>query len=76
MSKKEDGGNAFPLPCSATIDGGVHWGEEGMTLRDYFAAKAMQGMIATHVDSSDYPSRSTIANLAYEYADAMLEARK
>jgi hypothetical protein len=38
MSK--DGGQAFPLPCAQSIDGGIHWAEYGMTLRDYFAAHA------------------------------------
>ena len=52
--------------------------KSGMTLRDYFAAKAMQGAIAhglfnadkTSLDYSEY-----IANIAYVYADAMLKAR-
>jgi hypothetical protein len=52
---------------------------QGMTLRDYFAAKAMQGAIAhglfnadkTSLDYSEY-----IANIAYVYADAMLKARQ
>lgn len=39
---KETGGPAFPN------EGFNGWGEpfQGMTLRDYFAAKAMQGMLA------------------------------
>lgn len=53
--------------------------KDGMTLRDYFAAKAMQGAIAhglfnadkTSLDYSEY-----IANIAYVYADAMLKARQ
>lgn len=68
---KETGGSAFPLPCSAAPSGGVHWAEEGMTLRDYFAAKAMQGLIEfTGV------SYARVAAEAYEIADAMLEARR
>ena len=52
------------------------WGEDfkeynGMTLRDYFAAKAMQGICARV-----HWSYSGAAKDAYEYADAMLEARK
>ena len=46
---------------------------EGMTLRDYFAAKAMQGMV-----NSDYYANNSyndIANYSYTMADAMLEAR-
>jgi hypothetical protein len=45
----------------------------GMTLRDYFAAAALQGMLAYEQGtgaSSDY------AKWAYEYSDAMLAARK
>ena len=44
----------------------------GMTLRDYFAAKAMQGMLA---DPST-PEIMDIAGAAYEVADAMLKARE
>ena len=41
----------------------------GATLRDYFAAKAMQAMISKH-------GREDVARCAYIYADAMLAARK
>ena len=46
--------------------------ESGMTLRDYFAAKAMQGW-ATNPDSG---CADKVAEWAYCMADAMLEARK
>ena len=46
--------------------------ESGMTLRDYFAAKAMQGW-ATNPDSG---CANKVAEWAYTMADAMLEARK
>lgn len=46
---------------------------EGMTLRDYFAAKAMQGFIAT--SKTDYLDKH-IAFDAYNLADAMCEARE
>jgi DNA-directed RNA polymerase alpha subunit len=42
-----------------------------MTLRDYFAAKAMQGMLA----DPNTPEIMDIAGAAYEVADAMLKAR-
>lgn len=51
-------------------------GSDGMTLRDYFAAKAMQGLIH-HFDFctfSDDPMR--LALWAYAAADAMLKARE
>lgn len=46
--------------------------QEGMTLRDYFAAKAMQ---ASRSRNSGYASWSDLAEDSYEIADAMLEAR-
>ncbi len=47
------------------------WGEpfKGMTLRDYFAAKAMQALIDNDGLFSEIPTQS------YELADAMLKAR-
>ena len=45
----------------------------GMTLRDYFAAKAMQGMMAYGQCNS--MEAGPIAAFAYEYADAMLLER-
>ena len=44
----------------------------GMTLRDYFAAKVMQGLLAGKLTSTDL---RLIANDSYAMADAMLEAR-
>jgi hypothetical protein len=48
---------------------------EGMTLRDYFAAKAMQGLVA-----GSNPEHSInlhgAAEWAYNMADAMLKARE
>lgn len=44
-------------------------GDTGMTLRDYFAAKAMQGICA------DGNYRGNIAVIAYDLADAMMKER-
>jgi hypothetical protein len=44
----------------------------GMTLRDYFAAKAMQGMMV----DVEQPRCNYIADIAYEMADAMMKARE
>lgn len=63
----ETGGPAFPYV--ETDDCGVR---EGMSLRDYFAAKAMQAIIASD-GTYEYKNR---AIEAYQAADAMLEARK
>jgi hypothetical protein len=58
--------------------------QRGMTLRDYFAAKAMQGLFASerHTDSNDdffscsNDWYSEAAGHAYQMADAMLKARE
>jgi hypothetical protein len=59
------GGPAFPLHPVCMK------GQEGMTLRDYFAAKALVSL-ATY---EEYPPERA-AKYAYEYADAMLKARE
>lgn len=65
------GGPAFPVP---DIDGSAV--AEGMTLRDYFAAKAMQGELAAQSEESGhYENMDALAVLAYRVADAMLKAR-
>ena len=51
----------------------------GITIRDYFAAKAMQSMIGTHHESEmrGYAGwREEFAAEAYRFSDAMLKARK
>jgi hypothetical protein len=69
MSNTNTGGPAFPSHGSM---GEV--AQEGMTLRDYFAAKAMvQLMLSSPVVQDD---ARTTASWAYEYADAMLKARE
>lgn len=51
---------------------------EGMTLRDYFAAKALQALISKELKDDMHCGAKAVpimATFAYEYADAMLEAR-
>ena len=62
---------AFPLHNHGTQTLGLHL--TGMTLRDYFAAKAMQGLIS--IDDLDM-HQDDYARLAYQQADAMLKARE
>lgn len=53
---------------------------QGMTLRDYFAAKAMQGVMSTYNHDKaleDIALESIqIAEMSYDIADAMLKQRK
>ena len=65
MNNEKTGGAAFPSPHSHN--------KQGMTLRDYFAAKALQGTLA-YYSSQDW-TFEMIKDM-YKIADAMLEARK
>ena len=70
MSKENDGGLAFPFFDERVMN----TPEYGMSLRDYFAAKAMEAMVARY---GYQPCRSDeLATNAFDCADAMLEARK
>jgi len=69
MSNTNTGSPAFPSHGSM---GEV--AHEGMTLRDYFAAKAMQGMLACPVQPQS--GADMYARDAYFVADAMLKARE
>jgi len=60
---------AFPRPYS----GDGHFAQEGMTLRDYFAAKAIQGLLLD--DNGDFSDPKWLAERAYVFADAMMKAR-
>ena len=46
--------------------------DSGMTLRDYFAAKAMQGLLSSDVNAK----LEDFAKQSYKVADAMLKARE
>ena len=64
----DDGGPAFPLndPLKST----------GMTLRDYFAAAALQGFISdTSIPASIKVDATLLSRSAFQVADAMLKAR-
>lgn len=65
--------SAFPAIEVRHENGTVFVHHTGMTLRDYFAAKAMEGMLA---DPNSGGSSTVIARCAYEIADAMLAARE
>ena len=68
---------AFPSSNEVTLNDWVSSGHSGMTLRDYFAAKAMQGLIAAdaHDGGCVKCGDKYIAPLAYQIADEMMEAR-
>lgn len=80
MSAKNSGGPAFPVVAEQDVI------EMGMTLRDYFAAKAMQGELSAMVDpdgkisgldiSIPDESLSRLTKHWFRIADAMLKARE
>ena len=67
----KDGGPAFPEN---------RWDQIGMTLRDYFAAKAMPQLIqiihGNHASIGSNEGMKSAAEAAYGVADAMLKARE
>ncbi len=85
----KDGGPAFgqvvELRCvRVEMTGSTEWEPEamtagGLTVRDYFAAKALQGLLAHPIGRKPRSGQSSMAahaEAAYEYADAMLAARE
>ena len=73
MSEKiNDGGPAFPLKGPLLTSDCL-----GMSLRDYFAAKAMQSLISLgsngYKDGGGFFHPENVADDAYNFADAMLE---
>lgn len=65
----DDGGPAFAIPS----DGCTHGTHTGMSLRDYFAAAALTGLLAHERYGSESPSK--LADYAYDQADMMLARR-
>jgi hypothetical protein len=71
---KDTGGPAFPFSYDDKPKGVKHI-YSGMTLRDYFAAKAIQGLFASgNLQATD--TDEALARDAYIVADAMLKARE
>lgn len=86
--KKPQNPNAFPsyiidhresaIQCRTVYEGQ----EFGITLRDYFAAKAMQGLLSNtewmhiHKGNKFLMHDETIADTSYSIADAMLKERE
>jgi len=67
-----DGGPAFP---TLFIEPNYGSGYAGMTMRDYFAAAALQGLLAS-IQPNQLWSGDDVAVTCYRTADAMLKARE
>ncbi|WP_286936166.1 hypothetical protein [Achromobacter sp. UBA4530] len=75
MNKIDDGGPAFPFVEPDTMVSVAI----GMSLRDYFAAKAMHGWLSSYGPGDKHPvaagDADSVAQRAYAMADAMLATR-
>ena len=75
---KEDGGPAFP--CDRIFGEETTISSTGMTLRDYFAAKAMQELARSFYANDDSDNFKValraMCNESYQWADAMIKARE
>lgn len=72
-NKKPHNPNAFPI-IEQHGDLATWSTYDGMTLRDYFAAKAMQGSVIC--EGPEFPNPESIAKWSYAVADAMLKQRE
>lgn len=81
MVTQRNDGPAFPLPVPDDRDCGPRFdsGYGGMSMRDYFAARAMQGWLSSYGPGDKHPAScgacEFTANQAYAMADAMIAAR-
>ena len=64
------------FPVFPETGGGHASAFQGMTLRDYFAAQAMQGAMSGCATRGEVVIYSNLAGLSYEMADAMMKARE
>lgn len=79
-----DGELAFPQQMTVNngrVDFPYEYGVGGMTLRDYFAAKALSGMLAypgNEITGNCHNNATPeqVAERAYWFADAMISARE
>lgn len=71
MTDKNTGGPAFPCD-EMVVRSELTKASQGMSLRDYFAAKALQGLLASDVNAPI----EQFASQSYLVADEMLKARE
>jgi hypothetical protein len=69
----DDGGTAFPTADTIYPNGQMQFGSNGMSLRDWFAGMAMQGMLSNPELSG---SVELLARESFTYADAMIAEQK
>lgn len=75
MAERDDGGPAFPFSGLAPDGPTVYKDNEGMTLRDYFAAQALVGLVQVYPFADTEPMADDVVKGSYRLADAMLRER-
>jgi hypothetical protein len=71
---EKQGGAAFPWANDSNKE--YYWINQGMSLRDYFAAAALQGQLSCAEIIGGTVTGPEVAGSCYEWADLMLAARK
>ena len=74
-TQPNDGGPAFPWEDTKDAPG-QPLPSSGMTLRDYFAAAALQGYMTNTEFSMGHDDPDSVCNNCLIYADAMIAARE
>lgn len=73
MTRNEGLDPAFPIPVVPGLPNGeVLYGFNGVTIRDYFAAKALPAIV---IQSTNVWDPKAFAEMAYAIADVMIEER-
>lgn len=80
MSTPDYSGPAFPQNCEQRCSQHYHYSDAGMSMRDWFAGQAINGVIALQIEAiksgmpvGDMPTQ--VATQVYKLADAMLSER-
>lgn len=74
MAEDKTGGPAFPIPYGFSVEQGMISCDVGMTLRDWFAGQAMQGVLSS-LAPGEWMSYGDASEHAYRFADAMIRER-
>jgi hypothetical protein len=76
MNSKLDGGPAFPVVEQSFIHGGGVSQSSGMSLRDWFAGQALQGILSCDAVAVAGLPKFALAQDAWEMAESMLNAKE
>ncbi len=72
-TKEEISGSEPVFACVGYGEGGNSFHQPGLTKREYFAAMAMQGLLASYAGCETKPAYDAIGALSTKYADALIE---